>query len=219
MKSSRLKSSSSLSFFGLVWMMQQRLWWRIIKRALLISLLISTRRFNQTFTSWSSSERSTESRWSNRWKIQFDLYQLLFILSGSVQFTRGHFTWRNYTFVRSGFPEELVSDKGRQFVCGESEAFLKSCGIKHIRVFPYYARSNGRLEENFRAAISEGKSWQTESPRNSCATEQIGFKLVEDHLVCFCSIANFEQNSIIGTRSRTLVKMQFVANAFEGISR
>ena len=123
------------------------------------------------------------------------------------------------TFVRSGFPEELVSDKGRQFVCGESEAFLKSCGIKHIRVFPYYARSNGRLEENFRAAISEGKSWQTESPRNSCATEQIGFKLVEDHLVCFCSIANFEQNSIIGTRSRTLVKMQFVANAFEGISR
>ena len=122
-------------------------------------------------------------------------------------------------FVRSGFPEELVSDKGRQFVCGESEAFLKSCGIKHIRVFPYCARSNGRLEENFRAAISEGKSWQTESPRNSCATEQIGFKLVEDHLVCFCSIANFEQNSIIGTRSRTLVKMQFVANAFEGISR
>ena len=123
------------------------------------------------------------------------------------------------TFVRSGFPEELVSDKGRQFVSGESEAFLKSCGIKHIRVFPYYARSNGRLEENFRAAISEGKSWQTESPRNSCATEQIGFKLGEDHLVCFCSIANFEQNSIIGTRSRTLVKMQFVANAFEGISR
>ena len=122
-------------------------------------------------------------------------------------------------FVRSGFPEELVSDKGRQFVCGESEAFLKSCGIKHIRVFPYYARSNGRLEENFRAAISEGKSWQTESPRNSRATEQIGFKLVEDHLVCFCSIANFEQNSIIGTRSRTFVKMQFVANAFEGISR
>ena len=55
--------------------------------------------------------------------------------------------------VRSGFPEELVSDKGKQFVCGESEAFLKSCEIKHIRVFQYYARSNGKLEENFRAAI------------------------------------------------------------------
>ena len=170
MKSSRLKSSSSLSFFGLVWMMQQRLLWRRIKRALLISLLISTRRFNQTFTSWSLSKRSTKSRWSNRWKIHFDLYRLLY-------------------------------------------------PIRKVRVFPYYARSNEKLKENFRAAISEGKSWQMESPKNSYASEQIGFILVEDHLVCFCSIANFEQKSIIGTLSRTLVKIQFVANAFEGISR
>ena len=65
--------------------------------------------------------------------------------------------------------------------------------IRKVRVFPYYARSNEKLKENFRAAISEGKSWQMESPKNSCATEQIGFILVEDHLVCFCSIANFEQ--------------------------
>ena len=91
--------------------------------------------------------------------------------------------------------------------------------IRKVRVFPYYARSNEKLKENFRAAISEGKSWQMESPKNLCATEQIGFLLVEDHLVCFCSIANFEQKSIIGTLSRTLVKIQFVANAFEGISR
>ena len=50
--------------------------------------------------------------------------------------------------------------------------FLKSRGIKHIRVSPYYARSNGKLErfhrylkKNFRAAISEGKSWQEELPK------------------------------------------------------
>ena len=91
--------------------------------------------------------------------------------------------------------------------------------IRKVRVFPYYARSNEKLKENFRAAISEGKSWQMESPKNSYASEQIGFILVEDHLVCFCSIANFEQKSIIGILSRTLVKIQFVANAFEGISR
>ena len=46
-------------------------------------------------------------------------------------------------FVRFGFPEELVSDNGKQFVCGEFEAFLKSCEIKHVHVSPYYARSNG----------------------------------------------------------------------------
>ena len=33
-----------------------------------------------------------------------------------------------------------------QFISEEFEAFLKSCGIRHIRVSPYYARSNGKLE-------------------------------------------------------------------------
>ena len=75
-------------------------------------------------------------------------------------------------FARFGFPEEIVSDNGKQFVSEEFEVFLKSCGIKHIRVSPYYARSNGKLErfhrylkKNFRAAISEGKSWQEELPK------------------------------------------------------
>ena len=49
-------------------------------------------------------------------------------------------------FSRFGYPEEIVSDNGKQFTSSEFEAFLKSCGIKHIRVSPYYARSNGKLE-------------------------------------------------------------------------
>ena len=55
-------------------------------------------------------------------------------------------------FARFGFPEELVSHNGKQFISEEFEAFLKSCGIRHIRVSPYYARSKGKLErlkENF----------------------------------------------------------------------
>ena len=75
-------------------------------------------------------------------------------------------------FARFGFPEELVSDNGKQFISEEFEAFLKSCGIRQIRVSPYYARSNGKLErfhrylnKNFRAVISEGKSWQRELPK------------------------------------------------------
>ena len=49
-------------------------------------------------------------------------------------------------FARFGFPEELVSDNGKQFISDEFAAFLKSCGIRQIRVSPYYARSNGKLE-------------------------------------------------------------------------
>ena len=72
-------------------------------------------------------------------------------------------------FSRFGYPEEIVSDNGKQFTSAEFEAFLTSCGIKHIRVSPYYARSNGKLErfhrylkKNFRAVIAEGKSWRKE---------------------------------------------------------
>ena len=66
----------------------------------------------------------------------------------------------------------MVSDNGKQFVSAEFENFLKTCGIKHTRVSPYFARSNGKLErfhrylkKNFRAAISEGKSWEKELPK------------------------------------------------------
>ena len=49
-------------------------------------------------------------------------------------------------FTRFGHLEEIVSDNGKQFTSAEFEAFLQSCGIKHIRVSPYYAHSNGKLE-------------------------------------------------------------------------
>jgi len=71
-------------------------------------------------------------------------------------------------FSRFGYPEEIVSDNSKQFTSAEFEAFLKSCGIEHIRV----SRSNGKLQrfhrylkKNFRAAIAEGKSWQQELPK------------------------------------------------------
>ena len=41
-------------------------------------------------------------------------------------------------FARSGFPEEIVSDNAKQFVSEEFETFVKSCGIKHSPVSPYY---------------------------------------------------------------------------------
>lgn len=48
--------------------------------------------------------------------------------------------------VRFGFPEETVSDNGKQFIGAKFEAFLKSCGIRHVRASLYYVRSNGKVE-------------------------------------------------------------------------
>uniref|UniRef100_W5N945 Gypsy retrotransposon integrase-like protein 1 n=1 Tax=Lepisosteus oculatus TaxID=7918 RepID=W5N945_LEPOC len=62
-------------------------------------------------------------------------------------------------FARFGYPLEVVTDNGRQFI-----AFLTNCGIKHIRASPYYPRSNGKIErfhrylkKALRAAATEGK--------------------------------------------------------------
>ena len=49
-------------------------------------------------------------------------------------------------FSRFGYPEEIVSDNGKQFVSQEFQVFLSSCGIKYIRLAPYYPRSNGKVE-------------------------------------------------------------------------
>ena len=64
-------------------------------------------------------------------------------------------------FARFGFPEEMVSDNGKQFFSGGFKAIVKCCRIEHVCVTLYYAQSNGKLErfhrylkENFRAAIS-----------------------------------------------------------------
>jgi transposase InsO family protein len=70
-------------------------------------------------------------------------------------------------FSRFGYPEEIVSDNGKQFVSSKFQIFLKSCGIKRVRCSPYYPRSNGKIErfhrylkKNLKSVIAEGKSWE-----------------------------------------------------------
>ncbi|PFX18797.1 hypothetical protein AWC38_SpisGene16829 [Stylophora pistillata] len=79
-------------------------------------------------------------------------------------------------FARFGYPDEHVSNNGKQFISAEFDAYLKSCGIQHIRVSPYYACSNGKLErfhrylkKNFRAAISEVEVLANRIAQNSHA--------------------------------------------------
>lgn len=75
-------------------------------------------------------------------------------------------------FARFGYPLEVVTDNGRQFVGQLFEANL-TCGIKHIRASPHYPRSNGKIEQFHRylkkafGAESAGKNGERNSQRFS----------------------------------------------------
>lgn len=100
-----------------------------------------------TVTWWSLDKRRSRQSWSNWQEIYSDLQWLLFFISGSAFVARNHLKQCQSSidghicqiwFFR-GISFWL---NGKQFVRAEFEAFLKSCGIKHARVSPYYAKSN-----------------------------------------------------------------------------
>ena len=49
-------------------------------------------------------------------------------------------------FTRFGIPEQIVSDNSPQFAPEESQAFIKSNGIRHITSAPYHPATNGLVE-------------------------------------------------------------------------
>ena len=49
-------------------------------------------------------------------------------------------------FASYGSPEEIVSDKGPQFVSEEFDMFLQKNGTKHTPIPPYHPASNGSAE-------------------------------------------------------------------------
>ncbi|XP_051973262.1 uncharacterized protein K02A2.6-like [Xyrauchen texanus] len=69
-------------------------------------------------------------------------------------------------FARFGYPLEVVTDNGKQFVGNVFEAFLRTSGVKHIKASPYYPKSNGKIErfhrylkKAFKASKSGGRNW------------------------------------------------------------
>lgn len=47
------------------------------------------------------------------------------------------------------YPEarpRLISDNGPQFIAREFQAFVRICGMTHVRTRPYYPQSNGKIE-------------------------------------------------------------------------
>lgn len=52
----------------------------------------------------------------------------------------------SWMFARNGFPREIVSDNGPQFIAEEFRAFLYQNGIKQTLTAPYHPASNGLAE-------------------------------------------------------------------------
>ena len=221
-------------------MMQQKLWRKIVKGASLISLLTSTRRFNQHLyllvLGWkercSGSRRPIDGKSILAHIDYYSSYPEAYI-SQEVTSREVIIAFTD-VFIRFGFPEEMVSDNEKQFFSGGFKAFLKCCRIEHVYVSPYCARSNGKsvrfhryVKENFRAAISAAKSWKIKPPKffmlygaslHQISGKSPGMLLFNREL--WTKLPHIELDSInIGTRLRTSVKMRFVSSAFERLSR
>jgi transposase InsO family protein len=51
--------------------------------------------------------------------------------------------------AREQFPEarpRIISDNGPQFIAWEFKQFIGLCGMTHVRTYPYYPQSNGKIE-------------------------------------------------------------------------
>jgi len=51
--------------------------------------------------------------------------------------------------ARERFPQakpRIISDNGPQFVARDFKAFIRQCGMTHVRTSPYYPQSNGKIE-------------------------------------------------------------------------
>jgi transposase InsO family protein len=60
--------------------------------------------------------------------------------------------------AREKFPgttPRIISDNGPQFVARDFKAFIRLCGMTHVRTSPHYPQSNGKLERYHRSLKSE----------------------------------------------------------------
>ena len=74
-------------------------------------------------------------------------------------------------FSQFGYPEEIVSDNGPQFISHEFKSFLHTCGIKNRLITPYCPAANVTVKQfnktlgkALKAARAEGRNWKNELP-------------------------------------------------------
>ena len=82
----------------------------------------------------------------------------IFLMSSTT--TSAKITVLRSLFSKYGIPYQGVSDNGPQFTSEEFCHFLKVNGVKHVRVAPYHAASNGaaeRMVQSFKRVLSASK--------------------------------------------------------------
>ncbi|XP_063965770.1 uncharacterized protein K02A2.6-like [Lytechinus pictus] len=69
-------------------------------------------------------------------------------------------------FAQHGYPEEIVSDNGPQFISQEFASYLRSIGVNHRRITPYHPQANAEVErfnatimKAIRTARHSGRDW------------------------------------------------------------
>ena len=73
-------------------------------------------------------------------------------------------------FSHFGFPQELLSDRGSNFMSELTQIFCNDFGIKQIRTAPYRPQTNGSIErfhrvlKNMIKSVSSADSWDTVLP-------------------------------------------------------
>ncbi|KAK2566762.1 Transposon Tf2-6 polyprotein [Acropora cervicornis] len=71
-------------------------------------------------------------------------------------------------FAKNGLPVQCVSDNGPQFRSEDFARFLRLNGVKHVRVAPYHAASNGlaeRMVQSFKAHMKTCKGSKLSVPQ------------------------------------------------------
>ena len=64
-------------------------------------------------------------------------------------------------FAAHGYPEQVVTNNGPQFIADEFSLFLKQNGIKHLKCSPYHPSSDGaveRLVQSFKKSLKASES-------------------------------------------------------------
>jgi len=65
---------------------------------------------------------------------------------------------------REAFPDthpRIISDNGPQFIANDFKAFIRICGMTHVRTSPYYPQSNGKIERWHKSLKTECVRRQT----------------------------------------------------------
>jgi putative transposase len=60
--------------------------------------------------------------------------------------------------ARERFPDarpRIISDNGPQFIAKDFKAFIRICGMTHVRTSPYYPQSNGKMERWYKTLKGE----------------------------------------------------------------